>query len=99
MASVRGLVAQRWPSQTKRIKQEVEPRLPPPPMTIGPPDPMPTTAYHKAFMSARPSNFNGKEGPKRVEEWLKEVEMVFNIAEVPKRLKVRFSMYILMEDA
>lgn len=59
----------------------------------------PTTAYHKAFMSAKSTNFYSKEGQDKVEQWLRKIEKAFGIIKVPEILKVRFGTYMLIEDA
>lgn len=58
-----------------------------------------TTACHKAFMSANPSKFKGKERLDRAEEWLRDVEKTFGIIKLPKRVKVKFGTYIFVGDA
>lgn len=64
---------------------------------VEPVDSTPTTAYHKTFMSAKPPNFNGKEGLDKAKEWLREIENAFSIIKVSERLKVRFGTYIFIE--
>lgn len=61
------------------IELEVGP-TPPLPLEMDEPiEPIPTTTYHKVFMSVKLPNFSGREGPDWAKKWLKEIEKTFNI--------------------
>lgn len=71
-----------------KVELGVGPAPPPPPEMGELIETIPTTAYHKIFMSTKPPNFSSREGSDRADKWLKEIEKAFNIVEVPNRLKV-----------
>lgn len=81
----------------------LEPRMdiaPPPTLAVVVPVEMPLAAsHHKSFMSTKPPQFMGREGPDKAKEWLEKVEKALYIMEIPVRLWVRFSTYILVGDA
>lgn len=43
-------------------------------------------------------NFNGREGDDEAELWLTQIEKIFNVIEFPERLKVRYGIYVLVDD-
>lgn len=60
---------------------------PPPPLVVVEPVEVPSAAtHHKSFMSAKPPQFVGQEGPNKAEEWPKEIEIALYIVEILVRL-------------
>lgn len=54
----------------------------------------PVGSYYKLFIGANPPKFNDREGRTRQSpSWLVEIEKVFDVIELPNRLKVRYSTY------
>lgn len=69
-------------------------------MVVEPPiEPMHAAASHKAFMSTRTPQLNGKKVSDKAKEWLREMEKAFRIVEVSELLLVRFETYMLIGDA
>lgn len=97
--SVQRLMAQQPPPLgTDEVKPKTRPVLPPPPKMGKPIKFLPTTTYHKAFMSAKPPSFSGNEGSDWIEGSLRKIEKAINIIEVSDRLKVRFETYMLVDN-
>ncbi|CAN6453987.1 unnamed protein product [Victoria cruziana] len=59
----------------------------------------PTTGQHNTFMSAKPRRFTSKGRADRAEEWLDEVENVFDIMDTPAWHWVHFGTFLLVKDA
>lgn len=49
-------------------------------------------------MSTRPPEFHSKEGSDMAKKWLKEIVKAFGVIESTERFKVKFGMYMLVED-
>lgn len=81
--SVWTLIFQQQQQEIRGLEQWAE-LVPLPPLVVTKPpmDPTPTVAIHKIFMSTKPPNIPDKEGPDRVEEWLRKIEKAASIVEV-----------------
>lgn len=51
-----------------------------------------------SYLWCKPMLFSGKEGEDKAESWLVEIEKAFDVIELSKKLKVRYGMYMLVED-
>lgn len=54
--------------------------------------------YYKLYMSKNPSIFNVTKGKDKVESWSIKIKKAFHITVLSEGLKVRYDMYMLIED-
>ncbi|KAF3773727.1 hypothetical protein EJ110_NYTH54727 [Nymphaea thermarum] len=67
--------------------------------TTTPPKEKATTVSFYHFMSMLPPVFTGDSSPDKAEEWIEEIERIFEVLEVPGGNKVNFGSYMLKGDA
>ncbi|KAF3792379.1 hypothetical protein EJ110_NYTH10424 [Nymphaea thermarum] len=67
--------------------------------TTAPPKEKATTVSFHHFMSMQPPVFTGDGSPDKAEEWIEEIERIFEVLEVPGGNKVKFGSYMLKGDA
>ncbi|KAF3777431.1 hypothetical protein EJ110_NYTH45830 [Nymphaea thermarum] len=67
--------------------------------TTAPPKEKATTVSFHHFMSMQPPVFTGDGSPDKAEEWIEEVERIFEVLEVSGDNKVNFGSYMLKGDA
>jgi hypothetical protein len=66
------------------VRQQQAPMPPPPP-------PVPPRDKHREFMSHKPPTFASSPDPLHVDDWLKSVEKMLNIAQCSDREKVLYA--------
>nr|VVW56750.1 unnamed protein product [Nymphaea colorata] len=67
--------------------------------TTAPPKEKATMVSFKHFMSMQPPVFTGDGNPDKAEEWIEEVEHIFEVLKVPGGDKVNYGSYMLKSDA
>ncbi|KAF3775238.1 hypothetical protein EJ110_NYTH50930 [Nymphaea thermarum] len=67
--------------------------------TTAPPKEKATTVSFHHFMSMQPPVFTGDGNPDKAEEWIEEIEHIFEVLKVPGGNKVNFGSYMLKGDA
>ncbi|KAF3772861.1 hypothetical protein EJ110_NYTH56560 [Nymphaea thermarum] len=67
--------------------------------TTAPPKEKATTVTFHHFMTMQPPVFTGDDSPDKAEEWIEEIERIFEVLEVPGGNKVNFGSYMLKGDA
>ncbi|KAF3772992.1 hypothetical protein EJ110_NYTH56417 [Nymphaea thermarum] len=67
--------------------------------TTTPPKEKATTVTFHHFMSMQPPVFTGDGSPDKAEEWIEEIERIFEVLEVPGDNKVKYGSYMLKGDA
>ncbi|KAF3779117.1 hypothetical protein EJ110_NYTH33687 [Nymphaea thermarum] len=67
--------------------------------TTAPPKEKATTVSFHHFMTMQPPVFTGDGSPDKAEEWIEEIERIFEVLEVPGGNKVNFGSYMLKGDA
>ncbi|KAF3787666.1 hypothetical protein EJ110_NYTH22551 [Nymphaea thermarum] len=67
--------------------------------TTAPPKEKATTVSFHHFMSMQPPVFTGDGSLDKAEEWIEEIERIFEVLEVPGGNKVNFGSYMLKGDA
>jgi hypothetical protein len=70
--------------QEQMVRQQQAPMPPPPP-------PVPPRDKHREFMSHKPPTFASSPDPLHVDDWLKSVEKMLNIAQCSDREKVLYA--------
>jgi hypothetical protein len=70
----------------ERLERQQQPPLPPPP------PPAPPQDKHREFMSHKPPTFSSSPDPLHVDDWLKSVERMLNIAQCTDREKVLYAL-------
>ncbi|KAF3780692.1 hypothetical protein EJ110_NYTH38684 [Nymphaea thermarum] len=67
--------------------------------TTAPPKEKATTVSFQHFMLMQPPVVTGDGSPDKAEEWIEEVECIFEVLEVPGSNKVNYGLYILKGGA
>ncbi|KAF3775812.1 hypothetical protein EJ110_NYTH49604 [Nymphaea thermarum] len=67
--------------------------------TTAPPKEKATTVTFHHFMTMQPPIFTGDGSPDKAEEWIEEIERIFEVLEVPGGNKVKYGSYMLKGDA
>ncbi|KAF3781142.1 hypothetical protein EJ110_NYTH22189 [Nymphaea thermarum] len=67
--------------------------------TTTPPKEKATTVSFKQFLSMQPPVFTGDGSSDKAEEWIEEIERIFEVLEVPGGKKVNYGSYMLKGDA
>ncbi|XP_057246788.1 uncharacterized protein LOC104899188 [Beta vulgaris subsp. vulgaris] len=58
-----------------------------------------TTVISQTIDQKKPSSFDGKGDPTKMENWIREFDKNFTILQVPNKMRVDFAAYYLVEDA
>ncbi|XP_057247475.1 uncharacterized protein LOC125492843 [Beta vulgaris subsp. vulgaris] len=58
-----------------------------------------TVVIYKAIDQKKPSSFDGKGDPTKMENWIREVDKIFATLQVPNEMRVDAAAYYLVEDA
>ncbi|KAF3774868.1 hypothetical protein EJ110_NYTH52115 [Nymphaea thermarum] len=67
--------------------------------TTTPPKEKAASVSFKQFMSMQPPVFTGYGSPNTIEEWIEEVERIFELLKMPEGVKVNYGTYLLKGDA
>ncbi|KAF3785930.1 hypothetical protein EJ110_NYTH19151 [Nymphaea thermarum] len=67
--------------------------------TTAPPKEKATTVSFHHFMTMQPPVFTRDGNPDKAEEWIEEIERIFEVLEVPGGNKVKYGSYMLKGDA
>jgi len=65
------------------------------------PEPQPTTREWSLedFLKHRPVKFGGKTSPDAADQWLKDLERIFDAKMCPEESRLAFAMYMLTGEA
>lgn len=58
----------------------------------------PRKGTFKDFSDIKPPTFHGHEGPTRAQNWVKEMEKAFELAEIEEKQRVKFSNYFMKDE-
>lgn len=73
--------------------------IPPPRLVVEQPEISTAGTSYKLFMSANLPSLMIERGEDRAKSWLIEIEKAFDDIELSERFKVKYRIYILVDDA